>query len=72
LPEQNQMKISRRLCVVLGLMVLTTAAFAQQWKAPTAMKNMRTVSKGAVDDYKKDGPQYIQRVLARNKHKIKI
>ena len=34
------MKISRRLCFVLGLMVLTTAAFAQQWKAPTAMKKL--------------------------------
>ena len=34
------MKISRRLCFVLGLMVLTTAAFAQQWKAPTTMKKL--------------------------------
>ena len=25
--------------------------------------------KGAVEDYKKDGPQYIQRLLARQKHK---
>jgi hypothetical protein len=27
--------------------------------------------KGAVEDYKKDGPQYIQRLLARQKHKSK-
>jgi hypothetical protein len=26
--------------------------------------------KGAVEDYKKDGPQYIQRLLAKQKHKI--
>ena len=25
--------------------------------------------KGAVEDYKKDGPQYIQRLLAKQKHK---
>jgi hypothetical protein len=25
--------------------------------------------KGAVEDYKKDGPQYIQRLLARQKYK---
>ena len=25
--------------------------------------------KGAVEDYEKDGPQYIQRLLARQKHK---
>jgi len=25
--------------------------------------------KGAVEDYRKDGPQYIQRLLARQKHK---
>jgi len=25
--------------------------------------------KGALEDYKKDGPQYIQRLLARQKHK---
>src|SRR6478736_8356703 len=35
------MKISRRLCFVLGLMVLTTASFAQQWKAPTTMKKLK-------------------------------
>jgi hypothetical protein len=27
--------------------------------------------KGAVEDYKKDGPQYIQRLLAKQKHKNK-
>ena len=27
--------------------------------------------KGAVEDYKKDGPQLIQRLLARHKHKPK-
>ena len=27
--------------------------------------------KGAVEDYKKDGPQFIQRLLARQKHKAK-
>jgi hypothetical protein len=26
--------------------------------------------KGAVEDYKKDGPQYIQRLLAKQKHKV--
>jgi hypothetical protein len=25
--------------------------------------------KGAVEDYKKDGPQYIQRLLTKQKHK---
>jgi len=25
--------------------------------------------KGAVEDYKKDGPQYIQRLLVKQKHK---
>ena len=28
--------------------------------------------KGAVEDYKKDGPQFIQRLLAGNKHKKKV
>ncbi len=27
--------------------------------------------KGAVEDYKKDGPQLIQRLLARQRHKAK-
>jgi hypothetical protein len=27
--------------------------------------------KGAVEDYKKDGPQFIQRLLGRQKHKAK-
>ena len=27
--------------------------------------------KGAVEDYKKDGPQFIQRLLSRHKHKTK-
>ncbi len=27
--------------------------------------------KGAVEDYKKDGPQYMQRLLAKQKHKNK-
>jgi hypothetical protein len=26
--------------------------------------------KGAVEDYKKDGPQYIQRLLTKQKHKV--
>jgi hypothetical protein len=26
--------------------------------------------KGAVEDYRKDGPQYIQRLLAKQKHKL--
>jgi hypothetical protein len=28
--------------------------------------------KGAVEDYKKDGPQFIQRLLAGHKHKKKV
>jgi hypothetical protein len=61
-----------------GYLVVSSEILFWRDKKEIADEEQRSISqicelflKGAVEDYKKDGPQFVQRLLARQKHKAK-